>query len=130
MQTHNIRDTTAAIAKDGRLVYARGFTWGEPDVEPIAAHRPVQDRQHRQGHHLGRHPPAHRERPAGLRNAGGVDARPRTAAWSSRSTRGSTEVTVDHLLTHTSGMYSEDNIYEVSDVVADAARRRPTTDQR
>ena len=34
LRDHEIRNATAAITKDGRLVYARGFTLGEPTVEP------------------------------------------------------------------------------------------------
>ncbi len=35
------------------------------------------------------------------------------------------DVTVDHFLTHTSGMYSEDNIYDVADEVAEAVGAGP-----
>ena len=34
MQSNDIRGGSVAIAKDGRLVYARGFTWDQPWVEP------------------------------------------------------------------------------------------------
>ena len=30
MQDYDIRNGSIAIAKDGRLVYARGFTWDQP----------------------------------------------------------------------------------------------------
>ena len=35
MVDNNIRGSTVAIAKDGRLVYARGFTWDDVSARPI-----------------------------------------------------------------------------------------------
>ena len=35
MQSSDIRGGSVAIAKDGRLVYARGFTWDQPGVEAV-----------------------------------------------------------------------------------------------
>jgi CubicO group peptidase (beta-lactamase class C family) len=35
MVEHDIRGSTVAIAKDGRLVYARGFTWDDLSLEPV-----------------------------------------------------------------------------------------------
>jgi CubicO group peptidase (beta-lactamase class C family) len=35
MLLHDIRASSVAITKDGRLVYARGYTWDRPDVEPV-----------------------------------------------------------------------------------------------
>ncbi|MCG6963747.1 MAG: serine hydrolase [Acidobacteria bacterium] len=34
MQAHAISRATAALTKEGRLVFAHGYTWGEPDVTP------------------------------------------------------------------------------------------------
>ncbi len=124
MQSHDIRDATVAVTKDGRLVYARGFTWEEPDVVPvqptalfrigsigkaitsIAVHQLIEQ---------------------GLLDydtlaTSLLDLRPlpgeETDPWLD-------SVTVDHLLTHTSGMYSEDDIYAVSDKVATAVGAGP-----
>lgn len=36
MQAHDITRATAAVAKDGRLVLAHGYTWDEPEVAPTA----------------------------------------------------------------------------------------------
>lgn len=117
MQTNNIRDTTAAIANDGRLVYARGFTWGEPDVDPVqptalfrtasigkaitsvAIHQLIESGLLDYTTHVNSI--------LNLQPLPGHDTDPRLD-----------QVTVDHLLTHTSGLYSEDNVYEVSSVVA------------
>jgi len=35
MMMHDISASSVAITKDGRLVYARGYTWDRPDVEPV-----------------------------------------------------------------------------------------------
>jgi CubicO group peptidase (beta-lactamase class C family) len=35
MMLHDISASSVAITKDGRLVYARGYTWDEVDVEPV-----------------------------------------------------------------------------------------------
>jgi CubicO group peptidase (beta-lactamase class C family) len=35
MITHDISASSVAITKDGRLVYARGYTWDQPDVQPV-----------------------------------------------------------------------------------------------
>ncbi len=117
MQTYSIRDTTAAIAKDGRLVYARGFTWGEPDVEPVQPTALFRSGSIAKAitsvaiHQLIEQGLVDHETPVdpilALEPLPGHQTDPRLEA-----------VTVDHLLTHTSGMYSEDNVYDVSSVVA------------
>jgi CubicO group peptidase (beta-lactamase class C family) len=116
MQDYNIRGGSVAIVKDGRLVYARGFTWDQPGVEPIqpttlfrigsisksitsvAIHQLIEDHllsyDTRVAETLDLHPPP---------------------GWSADSRLAS--VTVDHLLTHTSGMYVHDT-YTVEDAVA------------
>ena len=35
MLRYDISASSVAITKDGRLVYARGYTWDQPDVEPV-----------------------------------------------------------------------------------------------
>jgi len=35
MMLYDISASSVAITKDGRLVYARGYTWDQPDVEPV-----------------------------------------------------------------------------------------------
>jgi CubicO group peptidase (beta-lactamase class C family) len=35
MVAHDISASSVAITKNGRLVYARGYTWDRPDVEPV-----------------------------------------------------------------------------------------------
>jgi CubicO group peptidase (beta-lactamase class C family) len=35
MMLHDISASSVAITKDGRLVYARGYTWDQTDVEPV-----------------------------------------------------------------------------------------------
>jgi CubicO group peptidase (beta-lactamase class C family) len=35
MVLHDISASSVAITKDGRLVYARGYTWDQPDVEAV-----------------------------------------------------------------------------------------------
>jgi CubicO group peptidase (beta-lactamase class C family) len=35
MLLHDISASSVAITKNGRLVYTRGYTWDEPDVEPV-----------------------------------------------------------------------------------------------
>ena len=35
MQSYDIRGGSVAIAKDGRLVYARGFTWDQSGTEAV-----------------------------------------------------------------------------------------------
>jgi len=119
MQEHDIRNTTAAITKDGRLVYARGFTWEDAAVDPIeptalfrlgsiskaiaslAVHRLIDDGS--LGHGTLVQPILE------------IDALPGETIDERFD-----EVTVDHLLTHTGGIYSEDDIYTVSDLVAAA----------
>jgi CubicO group peptidase (beta-lactamase class C family) len=118
MQSNDIRGGSVAIAKDGRLVYARGFTWDQPSVEPvqpttlfrigsigksitsIAIHQLIEDGlltyDTRVAETLGLQPPP------------GRSADP----WFD-------SVTLDHLLTHTSGMYAHD-VYTVADVVVAA----------
>lgn len=119
MQEHDIRNTTAAITKDGRLVYARGFTWEDAAVDPIeptalfrigsigkaiaslAIHRLIDDGSLTHG--------------TTVRPILGLEALPGDTIDDRFD-----EVTVDHLLTHTGGMYSQDNIYTVAGVVAAA----------
>jgi len=130
MQEYEIRDATAAIAKDGRLVYARGFTWGEPEVEPVQptalfrtgsigkALTSVAVHQVLEEGNLGYETPV--TSVLDLQALPDAQTDPRLD-----------ETTVDHLLTHTSGMYSEDNVYNVADVVAEAVGEGPppTTDE-
>jgi CubicO group peptidase (beta-lactamase class C family) len=118
MQSNDIRGGSVAIAKDGRLVYARGFTWDRPDVESvqpttlfrigsigksitsIAIHQLIEDGllsyDTRVAETLGLQPPPGRSADPWLDS-----------------------VTLDQLLTHTSGMYAHD-VYTVSDVVVAA----------
>jgi CubicO group peptidase (beta-lactamase class C family) len=35
MMRHDISASSIALTKNGRLVYARGYTWDQPDVEPV-----------------------------------------------------------------------------------------------
>ena len=127
MQTHSIRGSSVAIAKDGRLVYARGFTWDDPSVEPIqpttlfriasisksitsiAVHQLIEDGTLSYDTEV----------------MSGLDVNP---LWGWRVDPRLDSVTVDHLLTHTSGMYSQDNVYVVDGVVAAAhGVGQPTT---
>ncbi|MEJ2580276.1 MAG: serine hydrolase [Acidobacteriota bacterium] len=102
MLDHDISASSVAITKDGRLVYARGYTWDQPDVEPvqptslfrtgsiaksitsIAIHQLIEDGllsyDTRVAEALGLRPPPGRT----------------SDPWLER-------VTVDHLLTHTVG---------------------------
>ena len=129
MEENDIRGGSVAIAKDGRLVYARGFTWDQPAVEPvqpttlfrigsiaksitsIAIHQLIE-----QG--LLTHDtllvPNLDLQPFGGRQ---------TDPWLD-------SVTIDHLLTHTSGMFSLDNIYTASGVVAAAHGVEPPPTKR
>jgi CubicO group peptidase (beta-lactamase class C family) len=102
MVTHGIRAASVAIAKDGRLVYARGYTWDHPDVDPVqptslfrigsigkaitsvAIHQLIEDGL------LSYETPV--AETLGLEPLSGESADP----WLE-------EVTVDHLLTHTVG---------------------------
>ena len=118
MQENDIRGGSVAIAKDGRLVYARGFTWDQPAVEPV--------------------------QPTTLFRIGSISKSITSVAIHQLIERGllahstlvqpilglqpppgrSTDplfgsVTVDHFLTHTSGMYAH-NVYTVGDVVTAA----------
>ena len=118
MQDYDIRGGSVAIAKDGRLVYARGFTWDQSEVEPvqpttlfrlgsigksitsIATHQLIEQGLLTYGTPV---------LPIlDLQPLGGGQADP----WLDT-------VTVDHLLTHTSGMYSL-GAYTAGDVVAAA----------
>ncbi len=119
MQDHDVRNTTAAITKDGRLVYARGFTWEDAAVDPIeptalfrigsiskavaslAIHRLIDDGL--LSHDTAVQPILELEPLPGETMDDRID-----------------DVTVDHLLTHTGGLYSEDNTYNVSAAVAAA----------
>ena len=119
MQEHDISNTTAAITRDGRLVYARGFTWDDASVDPIeptalfrigsigkavaslATHRLIDDG-------LLTHNTT-------VQPILGLEALPGETIDDRFD-----EVTVDHLLTHTGGIYSQDNIYTVESVVAAA----------
>jgi len=102
MVLHDISASSVAITKNGRLVYTRGYTWDQPDVEPvqptslfrtgsiaksitsIAIHQLIEDGllsyETRVAETLGLEPPS------------GRSADP----WLDL-------VTVDHLLTHTVG---------------------------
>ena len=118
MQENDIRGGSVAIAKDGRLVYARGFTWDQPAVEPV--------------------------QPTTLFRIGSIAKSITSVAIHQLIERGLLEhstlvqpilglqpppgrsadplfdsVTVDHFLTHTSGMYAH-NVYTVGDVVTAA----------
>jgi CubicO group peptidase (beta-lactamase class C family) len=130
MYDHEIRDSTVAITKDGRLVYARGFTLGEPEVVPV---QPTS--LFRIGS-IGK-PLTSIAIPQLIEDdligydtliQGTLDLQPlpgqQTDPWLDT-------VTVDHFLTHTGGMYSEDNIYVVGDKVAAAvgAGPPPTKDE-
>jgi CubicO group peptidase (beta-lactamase class C family) len=128
MDEHDIRHVTAAITKDGRLVYARGFTWDEADVEPIeptalfrigsigkaiaslATHRLIDD--------------GALTHETEVQPILGIEALPGESVDPLFD-----EVTVDNLLTHTGGMYSDDNIYTVSDAVASATGEGPPCTQ-
>ena len=119
MRSYDIRGGSVAIAKDGRLVYARGFSWDQPWVEPIqpttlfrigsisksitsiAIHQLIE--QGLLAHDTLVMPSL------GIQPLGGGPTDPRLAS-----------VTVDHLLTHTSGMFSLSNIHTGDDVVAAA----------
>ncbi len=35
MRLHDISASSVAITKNGRLVYTRGYTWDQPDIEPV-----------------------------------------------------------------------------------------------
>jgi CubicO group peptidase (beta-lactamase class C family) len=117
MQENDIRGGSIAITKDGRLVYARGFTWDQPNAEPvqpttlfrigsigksitsIAIHQLIEKGllayDTMVAETLGLQPPPGRS----------------TDPWLD-------SVTVDHLLTHTSGMYAH-GFATVADVVVD-----------
>jgi len=128
MLEFDIRAASVAIAKDGRLVYARGYTWDDADVEPvqpttlfrtgsigkaitsIAVHQLIErgllDYATLVASTLG------------LQPLPGEQTDPRLAG-----------VTLDHLLTHTSGLSSVDNIYEVAELVTEAVGAGPPTKQ-
>lgn len=126
MLRYDIRGASVAIAKGGRLVYARGYTWDDADVEPvlpttlfrtgsiakaitsIAVHRLIERGL------LDYDTPV--AATLGLQPLPGEQSDPRLAG-----------VTVDHLLTHTSGMSSVDSVYEVDEVVAAAVGAGPPT---
>jgi CubicO group peptidase (beta-lactamase class C family) len=119
MQDNDIRGGSVAIAKDGRLVYARGFTWDQPEVEAIqpttlfrigsigksitsiAIHQLIEQGK------LSYSTPVLAN--LDIQPLGGGQPDPRLDS-----------VTVDHLLTHTSGMFSLDDIYTAQEVVAEA----------
>jgi N-acyl-D-amino-acid deacylase len=102
MQEFDIRASSVAVAKDGRLVYARGYTWDAPGVEPvqptslfriysiaksitsIAIHKLIEDGL------LSYQTPV----------AATLDLEPQPP-W--RADHRLSRVTVDHLLTHTVG---------------------------
>jgi CubicO group peptidase (beta-lactamase class C family) len=126
MQQYDIRAGSVAIAKDGRLVYARGFTWDQPGIEPvqpttlfrigsisksitsIAIHQLIEDGllsyDTRVAETLGLQPPPGRSTDARLDS-----------------------VTLDHLLTHTSGMYAHDTYTVENEVVAQLGVGPPPT---
>jgi len=130
LRENDIRDATTAIVKDGRLVYARGFSWGELDHDPV--------------------------QPTALFRSGSIAkaitsvavhqlierglisyTTPATSIVAPEPLPGRTadprldQVTIDHLLTHTGGLYSEDNVYVISDLVVDAVggESPPTTEE-
>jgi len=118
MQENDIRGGSVAIAKDGRLVYARGFTWDQPDVEPVqpttlfrigsisksitsvAIHQLIE--QGLLAHSTLVQPILGLEPPPGRSADPLFDS-----------------ISVDHFLTHTSGMYAH-SVYTVVDVVTAA----------
>ena len=130
IREYDIRDATTAIVKDGRLVYARGFSWGEPDddagaptalfrsgsiakaITSVAVHQLIERGL------IAYTTPAMSVVPLEPLPGGATDPR-------------LDEVTIDHLLTHTGGLYSEDNVYEVSDLVVNAVggESPPTTEE-
>jgi CubicO group peptidase (beta-lactamase class C family) len=124
MYDYEIRDSTVAITKDGRLVYARGFTLGEPEIEPV---------QPTALYRIGSIAKSvtstaiHQLVEQGRLNydtavAQTLDLQPLPGQTTDPFLE---EVSVDHLLTHTSGMYSENDIYMVSDKVAAAVGAGP-----
>jgi CubicO group peptidase (beta-lactamase class C family) len=126
MQENDIRGGSVAVAKDGRLVYARGFTWDQPGVEPVhpttlfrigsiaksitsvAIHQLI-----KQG--LLTHSTLVQPN-LGLQPPPGRSADPLFGS-----------VTVDHFLTHTSGMYAHDPYTVIDVVTAELAIETPPT---
>ena len=126
MQENDIRGGSVAVAKDGRLVYARGFTWDQPGVEPVhpttlfrigsiaksitsvAIHQLIE--QGLLTHSTLVQPIL------GLRPPPGRSADPLFGS-----------VTVDHFLTHTSGMYAHDPYTVIDVVTAELAIETPPT---
>ncbi len=119
IRDYRIRDATVALTKDGRLVLARGYHWGEsgePPVEPTALFRTGSIAKALTSVGL------HQMMSRGLLKhdtlvIDEVEIPPMAGATVDPFLA---EVTVDHLLTHTSGMYSEDNIYQIEHVVSKA----------
>jgi CubicO group peptidase (beta-lactamase class C family) len=130
LREHDIRNATTAIVKDGRLVYARGFSWGEPKddpVEPTALFRSGSIAKAITSvaiHQLLERGLLDYTTPA--RSIVDVEPMPEHGTDPRLD-----DVTVDPLLTHTGGLYSEDNVYVVGDLVADAtgAGSPPTTSE-
>jgi CubicO group peptidase (beta-lactamase class C family) len=116
---NELQGATAAIVKDGRLVHARGYTLDEPDVAPleptalfrvigiskalssIAVHQLVE--QGVLDHETGVQAALELQPLPGEQTDPLLD-----------------EVTVDHLLTHTSGLYNEADGFRVNDLVSAA----------
>lgn len=118
MQENDIRGGSVAVAKDGRLVYARGFTWDQPTVDPVqpttlfrigSIGKSITSVAIHQLIERGQLTHSTLVQPIlGLQPPPGRSADP----WFD-------SVTVDHFLTHTSGMYAH-SVYTVVDVVAAA----------
>ena len=129
MVSYGIRGAEVAIAKDGRLVYARGFTWDAPGVEPVQpttlfrtgsiakAITSIAVHQLIEGGLLSYDTPV--ASTLGLQPLPGHVTDPRLA-----------QVTVDHLLTHTSGLSSVDSVYVIDERVAAAVGAGPPPTKR
>ncbi len=128
MFEYDIRGASAAIVKDGRLVYARGFTWDDATVEPvqpttlfrtgsigkaiasIAVHQLIESGLLDYATLVAS--------TLSLQPLPGEQVDPRLAG-----------VTLDHLLTHTSGMHTV-SVYEVDRLVAAAVGAGPPPTKR
>ncbi len=119
LRDYEIQGATAALVKDGRLVMARGYTLDEPEVAPlkptalfrigsiaksitsVAIHQLIEDGDLAYDTTV--------QSVLDLHPLPGETTDPLLDT-----------ITVDHLLTHTSGLYSEDNIYLINDLVSEA----------
>ncbi len=129
MVSYGIRGAEVAIAKDGRLVYARGFTWDEPGVEPVQPTTLFRTGSIAKAitsiavHQLIERGLLSYETLVApildLRPLPGEHTDPRLAT-----------VTVDHLLTHTSGLSSVDSVYVIDERVAAAVGAGPPPTKR